>query len=62
MANKLANGEIITVSWHFGDLKVSHKESFEVTIFSQYPAMIYREKLKFHRGNIHEYLGMDLYY
>ena len=41
---------------------MSHKESFEVTKFAQYLSTIYGEKLKVHRLNIHDYLGMDLYY
>ena len=48
--------------FHINDLKVSHKDPFEVTKFVQYLLIIYRNKIKVHRVNIHDYLGMDLDY
>ena len=31
VANKMINGSQITVTWHVDDLKISHKDSREVT-------------------------------
>ena len=41
---------------------MSHKDPFEVNKFSQYLSTIYRNKLKVHRGKIHDYPEIDLYY
>ena len=54
------NGSQMTVCWHVDDLKVSHKDSFEVTKFSTYLAAIYGNKMTRTQGPVHEYLGMDL--
>lgn len=54
-----ATGQM-TVTWHVDDLKVSHKDPFEITMFAEYLAGIYGDKLTVHRGKIHDYLGMDL--
>ena len=62
VANKLFKGETMSVVWNFDYLKLSHKDSFEVTNFFHYLLMICGEKLKLHRGKVHDYLGMDLYY
>ena len=59
---KLVKREAMTVAWHVENLKVSHKDLFEVTKCDQYLSTIYSNKLKVHRGKIHEYLGMDLGY
>ena len=52
----------MTVMWHVDDLKVSHKDPAEITKFANYLAVIYGEKLTVHRGQVHDYLGMDLDY
>ena len=62
MAKKLIRGGAIIVVWHVDNLKVSHKDPFEVTKFDQYLLMIYGNNINVHRGNIHYYLGMDLDY
>ena len=33
VANKLVKGRIVTVVWNVGDLKVPHKDPFEVKLF-----------------------------
>ena len=33
VATKMINGSQMTVTWHVNDLKISHKESTEVTKF-----------------------------
>ena len=60
VSNMDINGSQMTVCWHVDDLKVSHKDPFEVTKFSTYLAGIYGEKMTVTRGIVHEYLGMDL--
>ena len=54
--------EVITVVQHIDDLKVSHKDPFEVTKFAQYLSIIYGEKIKVHMVKVHDYLCMDSYY
>ena len=46
--------------WKRYDLKVSQKNSFEVTKFTIYLSSINGNKLKFHRGKVHYYLRMNL--
>ena len=60
VANKVINGSQMTVTWHVDDLKISHKDSGEVTKCIQYLQKIYGEKMTIHRGKVHDYLGMDL--
>ena len=48
------------VTWHVDNLKVSHKDSFEITKFACWLSEIYGEDLTVHRGKVHDYLGMDL--
>ena len=43
MANKLVKGGGTPVVWHVDDIKVSHKDLFEVTNFDQYLLIIYGE-------------------
>ena len=45
VANMDINGSQMTVLWYFDDLKVSHKDTFEVTKFSTYLAGIYGENI-----------------
>ena len=52
----------MTVTWHVDDLKVSHKDPFEITKFATYLSSIYGKKLSVKRGKVHDYLGMDLDY
>ena len=59
---KTVNGTQMTVTWHVDDLKVSHKDSAEVSIF--FPAMtkIYGPGITVTQGKVHTYLGMDFNY
>ena len=55
----------MTVMWHVDDLKVSHVDEKEINWFSDYLQGIYEKAgLKFtdNRGDVHDYLGMDLAY
>ena len=48
----------MTVTWHVDDLKISHKESTEVTKFIYDLGEIYGNKLTVTQGKVHSYLGM----
>ena len=52
----------MTVTWHVDDLKISHKYGMEVTKFLHHFGQNYGERMKVHRGKVHDYLGMDLYF
>ena len=60
VTNKMVNGKQMTVIWHVDDLKVSHVDPKENTKVADWMKGIYGEKLTIHRGNIHDYLGMDM--
>ena len=62
VANKVINGHQMTVVWHVDDLKISHKNPWEITKFAKYLAKIYGENITVHRGKVHDYLGMTLDY
>lgn len=49
VATKDINGEQMTVVWHVDDLKVSHRNSFEITRLASYLKDIYG-KVKVSRG------------
>ena len=48
------------VMCHVDDLKLFHKDPYQITKFSSYLSRIYGEKLAVKQGKVHEYLGMDL--
>ena len=50
----------MTVTWHVDDLKISHKDSFEVKKFLRHSGLIYGERMTVHRRKVHDYPGMDL--
>ena len=52
----------MTVTWHVDDLKISHKESDEVTKFITELAKLYDNDLTVHRGKVHSHLGMHFDY
>jgi hypothetical protein len=62
VANKLVNGEQFTLTWHVDDIKMSHKDSNEVTKVIEWPKGIYGDNMHVSRGLVHEYLGMTLDY
>ena len=59
--NKMINHKLMRVVWNVDYLKVAHVNSFEITKFAGYQPIIYGG-LIVHRGKVHEYLVMDLYY
>ena len=62
VANAMKDGKHMTVTWHVDDLKVSHNDQFQITLFAGYLAKPYKEKLTVKRGKLYDYLGMDLDY
>ena len=52
----------MTVTWHVDDLKVSNKYRFKITLFDQYLYTNYGEQMSVKRGQVQDYLGMDLDY
>ena len=60
VANKMINGEQMTVTWYFDELKISHMDSNEVMKCIDYFKKIYGNRMTIHRGKVHDYLGMDL--
>ena len=67
VANKMVNGNQMTVTWHVDDLKVSHREQAEIDIFAQFLRDTYEKPeqglmLTHHKGKVHDYLGIDLDY
>ena len=60
VANKMINGSQMTVTWHVDDLKISHKESDEVTKFIRELGQLYDNDLSVCRGNAHSDLGMHV--
>ena len=61
VVNAMINGHQMTVTWHVDDLKVSHKDPFEINKFATYLSSIYGKKLLVKRGKVHDYLGVNLY-
>ena len=59
MANMLVNGSQMMMTWHVDDLKVSHKNISEITIFAIYLYKSYG-KITLHHDKIHNYLGMTM--
>eukprot|EP00956_Cyclotella_meneghiniana_P028301 scaffold65295_cov71-Cyclotella_meneghiniana.AAC.14 len=59
VANKMVNGKQLTVAWHVDDLKVSHEEMPVIDELVKYLADKYGENLAVHKGDVHDYLGVD---
>ena len=59
VANKWVNGSQITVTWHFDDLKISHKDAGELNNMITHLESIY-SLMTVKRGKKHTYLGMDM--
>jgi hypothetical protein len=58
VANKVVDGKQMTVCWHVDDLKVSHCDPAQVTIFGEWLSKKYGVAVATHRGKVHNYLGM----
>ena len=60
VANKIINDSQMTVTWRVDDLKISHKDSKEVTKFIKHFGDIYGDRMTVPRGKAHDYFGMDM--
>jgi hypothetical protein len=58
LANKVVDGKQVTVCWHVDDLKASHCDPAQVTIFGEWLSKKYGVAVATHRGKVHNYLGM----
>jgi hypothetical protein len=58
VANKVVDRKQMTVCWHADDLKVSHCDPAQVTIFGEWLSTKYEVNVATHRGKVHDYLGM----
>ena len=62
VANDLIESHQMRVTWNVDNLKVSHKDPYQITKFAGYLSIIYDKKLEVKRGKVHDYLGMNLDY
>jgi hypothetical protein len=58
VANKVVNGKQMTVCWHVDNLKVSHCNPNQLTIFREWLSKKYGVAVATHQGKVHDYLGM----
>ncbi len=58
VANKVMDGKQMTVCRHVDDLKVSHCDPAQVTIFGEWLSKKYGVAVATHQGKVHNYLGM----
>ena len=58
----MVNGKQMTVVWHVDDLKVSHVDPKEITLFAICMSKKLGGKLPLtvRRGKVHDFLGMDM--
>ena len=59
VANKMVDGEQLTVVWHVDDLKMSHKKKECIDKLLAYLKTKYGEGIVVHEGTIQDYLGVD---
>ena len=52
------DGKQMMVCWHVGNLKVSHCDPAQVTIFGEWLSEKYGVAVATHWGKVHNYLGM----
>ena len=69
VTNKLINYKQMAMVWYTYDIKVIHNSKKIVTIIVKWPKKTYEQlfgdgsgKINIFKDNIHEYLGMNLYY
>ncbi len=62
VANKIVNGNQLTVSWHVDNLTMSCVEEQPIHDVIHTLKQIYSQNLKEHIGPIHDYLGMTFDY
>jgi len=62
VANKLVNGNQLTVSWHVDDLTISCVDELPIRDVIRRLKQIYGQNLKEQLGLVHDYLGMTFDY
>ena len=62
VANDMIEIHQMMVTWNLDNLKVYHKDPYQITKFASYLSIIYGEKLTVKRGKVHDYPGMELDY
>ena len=60
VTNMMVDGGQITVFWHVDDLNISHRDKTIVSESVMAPVDESGPKTTISRGNMHDYLGMDL--
>ena len=60
VANKMMNGSQMTITWHVKDVKISHKDGWEVTKLIKCLGKVYGD-IKVKNGRKHQYLGIGNY-
>jgi hypothetical protein len=58
VANKVVNRKQMTVCWHVDNLKVSHCNPNQVTIFGEWLSKKYGVAVATHQGKVQDYRGM----
>jgi hypothetical protein len=58
VANKVVDGKQMTVCWRIDDLKMSHCDPAQVTIFGEWLSEKYVVAVATHWGKVRDYLGM----
>jgi hypothetical protein len=59
VATKWVAGSQMTVSWHVDNLKISHLLDAEINKLMDYLQSKYGDGLVVHKGNVHDYVGVD---
>ena len=59
VANKTVKGHQMTVAWHVDDLKISHRDDQEIEKLINFLKRKYGDNLSVHKGDVHDYLGVD---
>ena len=59
VANKMVNGSQMTNIWHVDDLKILHRDGWEITNIIKWLGKNYGN-INMKRGRKHHYLGMDM--
>jgi hypothetical protein len=62
VANKVIDGDQFTLAWRVDDIKISHKDTKEVSKVIAWLKSIYGDNMHMSRGLVHDYLGMTLDY
>ena len=59
VANKMVEGSPMTIMWHMDDLKVSHKDPFQITMYAIYHTKFFGKNIMVKHGKVNDFLGID---